>query len=272
MEEILAVTKHAINSDLDNPLNELITQVTSNLEDYIRKNIVSGGHKLFTSSGEFTVPENVEQIYITAIGSGASGGAGGTGFKSSIGSAPYYGTGGGGGGGAGRHIKDKVFVVTPGESIPITINPAGAGVSGGKPDSLLDLETLRVNGNSGGSVIIGSLVTVAGGSYGYGAYGVHSEYTDDTSAINSGGAGGSLNGTAGSGGYSGTSTTASAGSYGTGGTNPNVFKGAYGKGGRGGNGVVGNSNSYHLGGSSNSGTTGAVLICWGGYRHDSLYS
>lgn len=72
----------------------------------------------FTSSGTFTVPANVNRIYIEAIG---AGGGGGGGSNSNSGTVL---AGGGGGGGSGGVNKQWV-TVTPAESLTVTIGAAG---------------------------------------------------------------------------------------------------------------------------------------------------
>ncbi|MCL4497288.1 MAG: type II secretion system GspH family protein [Deltaproteobacteria bacterium] len=91
---------------------------------------------IFRSSGQFTVPYNVDTIYVTAIAGGGSGGG-------------AWGNGGTGGN-AGQYIIDQPFSVTPGEIINITIGQGGpSGWS-----------------NAGGDTIIGNLITLTGGSGG----------------------------------------------------------------------------------------------------------
>jgi len=97
------------------------------------ESLLSVRRTMFTANGTFTVPGGVTVILVTAIAGG--GGSGVT-----------------GGGGAGESIS-RIFKVTPGDSITITIGAGGsAGAVGG------------VNGGAGGNTQVGSLVTLVGGS------------------------------------------------------------------------------------------------------------
>ena len=89
------------------------------------------GTQTFTSNGTFTVPAGVTKILVTAFG----GGGGGSGAA---------------GGGGGERIIKKAYSVTPGTAISIKIGVGGT-------DAV-----------AGGSTVIGSLVTVAGGISGNG--------------------------------------------------------------------------------------------------------
>ncbi len=108
--------------------------------------IRTGGLKVFTSSGTFTVPEGVTTIYVSMCG----GGGGGNNNLTS--------TWAGGGGAAA--VYKKQFTVIPGESIPITVGIGGS------------------TGSTGGTSSFGSYFSCAGGgggapagSYGLGAPG-----------------------------------------------------------------------------------------------------
>ncbi len=92
------------------------------------------GMQVFSSSGTFTVPAGVFNIFVRVWG---AGGAGGT---SSDGNYPG---GGGGGGGYGEGI----YAVTPGASISVTIGAGGVG-------------------GPGGSTSVGTLLTATGGNLG----------------------------------------------------------------------------------------------------------
>lgn len=88
--------------------------------------IKTHGTQTFTANGTFTVPEGVTKILVTAFGAGGGG---------------YGATGGGG----GERIIKKAYSVTPGTAISIKIGVGGT------------------DGVAGGTTVIGSLVTVAGG-------------------------------------------------------------------------------------------------------------
>ena len=103
-----------------------------------QNNILRNNVQIFTSNGTFTVPNQVETIYITACGGGGGGGAAGENH-------------GGGGGGGGEMIVQKSFHVTPKQTIDITIGKGGTGSNG------------RKNAANGTATVIGNLVTLAGG-------------------------------------------------------------------------------------------------------------
>lgn len=92
----------------------------------------------FTSSGSFVVPKNVSWVLVRASGGGGGGGKGGA-----------TGTFGGAGG-AGALVEDRIAIVTPGETITVTI---GAGGGGGTSAA----------GNPGGDTTFGSYLTFRGG-------------------------------------------------------------------------------------------------------------
>lgn len=83
------------------------------------------GTQTFTSNGTFTVPAGVTKILVTAFGAGGSG---------------YSYRGGQG----GDFVVRKAFMVTPGDSISITVGKGNLN-------------------NDGGATVIGNLITLAGG-------------------------------------------------------------------------------------------------------------
>lgn len=126
---------------------------------------VGNREKMFTSSGSWTCPTGITQIYVDA----AAGGGGGYGVSGSS-------TGGAGGGG-GSALAGAPYTVVPGTAYPVTIGAGGAGgAAGGNA------------GAAGGTTSFGTLFSLTGGG---GATGV-----------NTVGAGGGAGGNAGSvGGY-----------------------------------------------------------------------
>ena len=111
--------------------------------------INTGGAQEFTSNGTFTVPAGVTKIWVTACGAG--GGGGGCLYSSDAEYTVYDGNGGNG----GAAVKRQPFSVTPGQSIAITIGAGGAigSNSSGTPTA----------GSTGGSTVVGSLITLPGG-------------------------------------------------------------------------------------------------------------
>lgn len=103
----------------------------------------------FLANGSFTVPANVTKLFL----SGCAGGGGGASCQAT--NSTNQASGSGGGGGAGQQIFRAEYTVTPGQVINIVIGAGGLGaVSGG-----------AVGGN-GGNTVIGSLITLFGGSGG----------------------------------------------------------------------------------------------------------
>lgn len=87
---------------------------------------------VYTSSGTFVVPAGVGQIIVNGYGGGGGGGAG---YVTGGGT-----TGAGGGGGSGASIITASMLVTPGETLTVTVGGGGAGgtaVSGnGNPGTI----------------------------------------------------------------------------------------------------------------------------------------
>ncbi|HDR9510655.1 TPA: hypothetical protein QDC03_005830 [Burkholderia cepacia] len=221
----------------------------------------------FTSSGSWTVPAGVTQIFLSGCAAG-SGGAGGGG------STNVTGTGAGGAGGnAGQSVTRQAYSVVPGSTVNITIGAPSPGGTAGLPTA---------NGGSssaGGNTVIsgtgfngGTSVTLVGGSGSTGgAYfsnaGVPSGGTpgangfpkgscgaDGASGFNGNGCGGAgascpFGGGGGSGRAGATGVDGSAG-YG------------YGSGGGGGGGGYGLSSGGANGGVGGTGMPGVAIIEW----------
>lgn len=117
------------------------------------------GQQTFTSSGTFTVPPNVTTLYISACAGG--GGGGGSGSASGGTSSA------GGGGGAGQSITKQAYTVTPGATISITVGSGGTHGNGGAGGG----SNPGAAGSAGGNTVIGTLVTLTGGSGGSGGSG-----------------------------------------------------------------------------------------------------
>lgn len=183
--DVETVLKNSINSKMGTdefePLNELL------LNNILPK--IGHGVQTFTADGTFTVPAGVTKILVTACG----GGGGGSGART--GSTLWCGHGGGG----GACIVRKPYNVTPGQQIPITIGAGGA--NGGSNSSN------PTAGSKGGSTVIGSIITLAGGDGG--AKTVYQKSAAGGDGGGYGGSGGSdssagecgQNGTVGSGGF-----------------------------------------------------------------------
>lgn len=116
--------------------------------------------QVFTSSGNFTVPNGVTAVRVTALGGGGAGG--------------YHSTMPSGGGGAGATAVSIVTGLTPGQVIPVTV-----GAGGVVPSSY-------GNGGNGGTSSFGSYMTAGGGAGGNG--GTAANFS------NAGGAGGTAYG------------------------------------------------------------------------------
>ena len=169
--------KYAINSTLGTsgflPLNDMLAA------------ILGAQTVELTEPGTYIVdvPLYVTKATITACGGGGGGGNG----------ALPSGAGGGGGGAA---IKNSVYTVTPGQTITIKVGAGGKGSDSQANGTL-------VNGYDGEATIIGSLVTLAGGSGGKGTYSTSTNnYYDGGAGGAAGGAGGGAGGAGGDGGRS----------------------------------------------------------------------
>ena len=258
---IWAEIKKAINSNLNTPLNVLI------------ENGVIGGYQLFTESGEFTVPVGVKRILITAIGSGGGGGGAGTVYTHNITDTNGYyinRSATGGGGGSGYFIKDRAKAVNPGAKIAITINDGGTGGTG----ATASRNAKGGTGGAGGTVIVGDFLTVEGGTGGNGATYAERESGSEGVSGSGGSAGnGGVKGVAGSSSsLKGTTSTFGNIDGGDGGVALDVFGGAYGQGGQGGDSTITEvARQWYAGKNGDVGGTGAVLICWGQFTHDTVY-
>jgi len=102
-----------------------------------------GGLQIFTSSGTFTVPSGVTRVRARVWGGGGGGGGSNSGWA------------GGGGGGGG--YAEGIYVVVPGQTIPVTVGPGG-GAAGG-------------NGNPGGTSSFGAFCSATGGAGGQSGFG-----------------------------------------------------------------------------------------------------
>lgn len=217
----------------------------------------------FTANGSFTVPSGVTVIYVSGC---AAGGGGGSGGSNSGGQSSLVGGGGGGGGGAGQSIIRQPFTVTPGLVIALTLGTGGTGGTGPVTSGA------GSTGASGANTVIGSLITLAGGSPGGGGNAVI------TNAIGGGGAGGSAGAGAPAGGvgsdgnYTGTGGAGASCPFGGGGangraaistTNTNAAGtgSGFGSGGGGGGGGYGSTDPQY-GGSGGAGSPGIVIIEW----------
>jgi hypothetical protein len=151
----------------------------------------------FTASGTYVPTPGMAFCVIEAVGGGGGGGG--------VSGAATTGYGGGGGGGAGCYAGRVCTAVQIGTSQPITIGAGGAGGTGSGP----------TGGSTGGTTTVGSLVSASGGfggNAGYasinpgagfggstgtgdvvipGAPGITGWYSQVTTLIGCGGAGGS---------------------------------------------------------------------------------
>ena len=112
--------------------------------------------QVFTSSGNFVVPNGVTAVRVTVVGGGGAGG--------------YHSTMPSGGGGAGARASGVVSGLTPGQVIAVTVGAGGAAPASPQ------------NGNNGGTSSFGSYMTAGGGVGGNG--GTAADFA------NAGGAGG----------------------------------------------------------------------------------
>jgi hypothetical protein len=203
------------------------------------------GGRVFTTIGleYWRVPENVAYITIICVGGGGGGDAG-------IGT----GAGGGSGGGGGLAYENNILV-TPGETLIITVGAGGSGgvrngavpaTSGGASSVLRDNGTIlcsaggggagtSTQGGAGGVIVVGD----GGGAGGNG-----------TRSTSSGSGGGGSGGYSGNGGQGSTTATGNSGAGGAGGSG-GVVSGVAGSGG-------GGVSVYGLGLNGNAGTGGGA--------------
>jgi hypothetical protein len=237
------------------------TQTIQGDSDLVASNItpgksifgVSGTHKaalqkaVVSSSGNWTVPSYVDEVFVIAVGGGGSGG-GGAGTNDV----------GGAGGGSG-YVKALKKAVTPGSSINVSIGSGGIGVAGGTGFG-------PYTGSDGGDTVVtfpdASTLTAQGGKAGIGYGGVPGAYGGDGHAGGGGGARFGEGGYGGSGltGGNGQTVTVSSGDYNTGGSgDPNshyfIFEGGFPEIGCGGGG--GGSSSIPADGNYSGGAGGA---------------
>lgn len=124
---------------------------------------LGGGAKLksqtFLSSGNFTVPDGVETVWVTMCGGGGSGGAINSGSSTNTAAS---------GGGAGFFVEKLPVNVVPGTVIPVVVGAGGLGVlvafSFGNEGGASSFGSYSVGGGLGGGVSSSSnSVFVSGG-------------------------------------------------------------------------------------------------------------
>jgi len=96
----------------------LNTITSSNLAS----SVLEFNSQTFTSGDTFTVPNNVNQLFIIGTGGGGGGGAGGGGVNA--------GGGSGGSGGSGATPQFVTVSVTPGTNLSVIVGAAGTGGAG----------------------------------------------------------------------------------------------------------------------------------------------
>jgi len=148
------------------------------------------GKQLFTESGTFTVPNGVDQVWVSLCGGGGAGGLGDTGGNDVY----WYG----GGGGSGASILARELIVTSGEAITVTVGAGGKFTRGSY-------------GDNGGTTSFGTYLSCAGGGCG--------KFSEGGASGGAGGSGGQY-GSASGGGRGGVGLFG----YGSGGDNSSVGK------------------------------------------------
>ena len=122
---------------------------------------VATGFTTQTSNTTVTVPDGANAIHVKAAVGGGSGGVQGADYDKAGGES------GGTGGGSGAYISDKVFTVSEGETLTLTIGSSGAASSGSPYNATAG------NGGttslSGGTT--GNIFTLTGGTGGSGTGG-----------------------------------------------------------------------------------------------------
>lgn len=205
---------------LDNIIHSDTSSIQSSISNSIsilsiissRTSTLLGGVQVFTSSGSFTVPGNVNKIWITAC----AGGQGGWGYSSNK-----------KGGQGGEWIVRKPYSVYGGQSLSITIGTGG----------VFNYSDSQSNQKPGGNTVIGSLVTLLGGGISgnvLGGSGAYDQYSSRDGYASGGGGDGGGGGSLGRGGCSQTKIYQAG--YGGGGYGSSSSN--FGSSGDGGNGIV----------------------------------
>lgn len=119
------------------------------------------------SSQTWSVPDNVNEIFVVAVGGGGGGGYGNT-------AATDYSSSGGGSG----FVASAILRVHPGDKYPCVVGAGGQGGQGGSPD---------LRATAGGTTSFGNVLFAAGGNPGAPASNASSSSGQGS---NSGGAGG----------------------------------------------------------------------------------
>lgn len=212
------------------------------------------GFSTLTSSGSFTVPDGVTELWI----SGCAGGAGGGGSQTTS-NVTVAGSGGGSSGGFVQRFK---LTVTPGQVIPYTIGAAGTGGSagggiGGDGGNTTFGSSITLLGGKGGAVGQSSSDSASGGIGGMGgptgSGGGYGSWGGDSQNINGGGA---------YGGKGGDCPFGSAGGQVRGNVNPIAGMDAVGYGAGGGGAGGANVNGAHAGAKGGNGAPGVLFIEW----------
>lgn len=137
------LTGNVTEGQFKSGLNQLI--------DYLSENVGSGsttGKDIFTTSGTFTVPAGVTQLYVSGCGAGGGG-------------STIFGCGGG----AGASAYRTPITVTAGQSITVTIGTGGIGNKNASPTTnATAASNTDTHGYDGGSTSFGSYLTLAGGA------------------------------------------------------------------------------------------------------------
>ncbi|WP_235898784.1 hypothetical protein [Yersinia alsatica] len=226
----------------------------------INLGLVPHGLSRLTSSGSFTVPAGVTQIWVSGC---AAGGGGGSSLSTNSSSFVT----GGSGGGAGQPVIRFPITVTPGQIIPVTIGTGGTGAT-----------AATNNATAGGNTqlgVAGALLNLAGGSQGTrgsggtafpanyggpagGAGYPAGDYAQDTSSYSASTASGGQGGQGASGPFG---QAGPAGRGASGATSPAGAGFGYGAGGSGGGGAY-TSSVIAAGGAGAAGLDGYLAIEW----------
>lgn len=101
----------------------------------------------FSVPGTYSVriPDDVNQIYLDAAGAGGGG------------SVVDIAKGDGKGGGGGDAVANKIYTVTPGSTIKITVGAKGIGTK------IKENEVATIDGTDGTATVVGDLITLSGG-------------------------------------------------------------------------------------------------------------
>ncbi len=123
---------------------QLMNKIGANINALVD---LAGNIEVFTASGTWTVPENVERVYFAGCGGGGGGGGGG-----GANAADNRSSGGGAGGAGAAFMLSAPVNVVPTTILTVTIGAGGTGGAGGGTSA--PSGTNGFTGNNGASTTV----------------------------------------------------------------------------------------------------------------------